>query len=54
MHDGDQRRQFIAVERESPLLAGFSDAERRLLISLLARMHARMPIVNAGGEADWA
>jgi len=64
----DQRRQFIALtrngiemhdsivdialERERVLLAEFSEDERRLLVSLLARMHARIPIVNAGGEAD--
>jgi DNA-binding MarR family transcriptional regulator len=68
VQEGDQRRQFIALtpdgiamhdaivdialERERLLLSEFSTEERRLLISLLARMHARLPIVNAGSDLD--
>jgi DNA-binding MarR family transcriptional regulator len=64
----DQRRQFIALtrkgiamhdaivdialERERLLVGEFSDDERRLLVSFLSRMHARLPIVNAGGSQD--
>jgi DNA-binding MarR family transcriptional regulator len=67
VQEGDQRRQFIALthngvalhdaivdialEREKLLLADFSAEERQLLVSLLTRMHSRIPIVNAG-EAD--
>jgi DNA-binding MarR family transcriptional regulator len=62
--ENDQRRQFIALthagvalhdeivdvalERERALLAELSDEERRTLISLLARMHASTPVINAG------
>jgi DNA-binding MarR family transcriptional regulator len=68
VQEGDQRRQFIALtsaglamhdrivdialERERVLLAEFSEAERRQLISLLARMHARLPVLNAGSTSD--
>jgi len=68
VQEGDQRRQFvaltrkgvamhdaivdIALERERLLTAEFSIEERRLLVSLLARMHSRIPIVNAGGEGE--
>jgi DNA-binding MarR family transcriptional regulator len=64
----DQRRQFIALtrkglamhdaivdialERERLLVGEFSEEERRLLVSLLNRMHARLPIVNAGSSGD--
>jgi DNA-binding MarR family transcriptional regulator len=68
VQEGDRRRQFIALtsdglamhdkiveialERERVLLAEFSETERRQLISLLARMHARLPILNAGTGSD--
>lgn len=68
VQDCDQRRQFIALtregivmhdaivdialERERVLLADLSEEERRLLVGLLMRMHARLAIVNACGEAD--
>jgi DNA-binding MarR family transcriptional regulator len=64
----DQRRQFvaltrkglamhdavvdIALERERLLVGEFSEEERRLLVSLLNRMHARLPIVNASSSGD--
>lgn len=71
VQETDQRRQFIALtrkgiamhdaivdialERERLLTAEFSAEEKRILVSLLARMHARIPIVNAGNDgADQA
>lgn len=63
----DQRRQFIALtregvvmhdavvgialEREHLLVGDFSEEERRLLVSMLARMLARIPVVNACSDA---
>jgi DNA-binding MarR family transcriptional regulator len=68
VQDCDQRRQFIALtregivmhdaivdialERERSLLADLSEEERRVLVRLLTRMHARLSIVNACGEAE--
>jgi DNA-binding MarR family transcriptional regulator len=68
VQESDQRRQFIALthegvamhdaivdialEREHLLLSEFSEDERRLLISLLMRMHARLSAVNAGTGLD--
>ena len=65
--DNNQRRQYIALtlkgielhdamvqvahEREEALLAGFTAAERKTAVDLLARMHARLPdLGGAGGK----
>lgn len=39
----------VALEREAKLLSGFSDAERRLLLSLIERLHANLPLLQPGG-----
>jgi DNA-binding MarR family transcriptional regulator len=37
----------VALEREAKLLSGFSDAERRLLLSLVERLHANLPLLQS-------
>ena len=49
LHD---RLISVALEREARLLTGFSDQERALLLSFIARLHANVPLLQGedGGE----
>lgn len=48
LHD---RLIVVALEREARLLTGFSDQERALLLSFIARLHANVPLVQ-GEDGD--
>ena len=48
LHDG---LIGLALRREALLLDGFDEAERKLLLSFIARLHANVALVNEGTEA---
>jgi DNA-binding MarR family transcriptional regulator len=47
LHDG---LIGVALKREAMLLDGFDEAERRQLLSFIARLHANVALVNDGTE----
>ncbi|HVV12947.1 MarR family winged helix-turn-helix transcriptional regulator [Amycolatopsis sp.] len=51
-HELHDQLMAISLKREELLLAGFSEEEKRLLLSFLRRMHRNVPVMNAYDPED--